>query len=296
MYTIANAHYTAKIAAKGAELKSLVSLSDGKEHIFQGDVRFWEDSAPLLFPICGKLNDNRYAYGDKEYEMFIHGFLMSLVPTDVVAEGDLAVFHFADTEETYKQYPFHFALTVTFTLTENGVNCAIVVENRDEKKMYYSIGAHPGFSTPLREGATLEDHYLRFPEATDDVHSIIIDNAGLFSGETPARTLEEGKIIRLSRSQFIIDGIFLNGVGDVIELHCDGAEKFVRVSCPGTEVVGVWRDYDEEANMMCLEPWRGYPSISGQKDELEKKFGIHMLESKENVTFAFDIEILPEQA
>ena len=62
MITISNATFAAKIAKKGAELKSLVRLSDGKEFMWGSDPAYWEDSAPMLFPICGRLNGNRYTF------------------------------------------------------------------------------------------------------------------------------------------------------------------------------------------------------------------------------------------
>ena len=295
MITISNAVYTAKIAKKGAELKSLVRLADGKEFMWGSDPAYWEDSAPMLFPICGRLNGNRYTFEEKTYEMLLHGFLQTMLPAEThVGESEVALVYRYDAT-TYAQYPFHFELTVRFTLTDRGLRCAVTVCNRDERTMYYSVGAHPGFALPLKEGTTLSDHYLKFPEAAS-VKKAIINDDGFYTGELVPYALEANNEIRLSEEQFRIDGIFLTGVGALTELHCDGAADFIRVACPQNDITGTWKEYGEGAKFLCLEPWCGYPSIAGVPDVLNEKFGMYALASASESTFTYDIEICRENA
>ena len=295
MITISNAVYTAKIAPHGAELKSLIRHTDGKEFIWQGDARFWEDSSPMLFPICGRLNGNRYTFEGQTYEMLLHGFLQTMDPAETHVSESAVDLVFCETAETLAQYPFRFVLTVHFALTDCGLRCEVTVGNRDEKTMYYAVGAHPGFSLPLGDGATLDDHYLRFPEAKE-VKKAVIDDNGFFTGELVPYALEANGEIRLSEEQFRIDGIFLSGVGGLCELHCDGATDYVRVVCPQNDVTGTWKEYGAEAKFLCLEPWCGYPSIAGVPDVLDRKFGMYALAPKAESTFAYDIEICRENA
>lgn len=291
---LSNEAFSAKIAKKGAELKSLVRLSDNQEFIWQGDPKYWEDSAPMLFPICGRLNGNRYIHNGQAYEMFIHGFLPTLEPVEVRAKQSAVDLIFRENDTTLSQYPFHFELTVHFELTACGLSCATTVCNRGNETMYYSIGAHPGFALPLRKGSTLEDHYLRFPEA-QKTQTAVINNDGLFTGELPDYTLEANNEIRLSEKQFEIDGIFLRGVGGITELHCDGADSFLRVVCPESDLVGTWKEYGADAKFLCLEPWCGYPSVAGVADVLSEKFGIYSLSPACERVFRFDVEICAEK-
>ena len=293
MITISNATFAAKIAKKGAELKSLVRLSDGKEFMWGSDPAYWEDSAPMLFPICGRLNGNRYTFEGQIYEMLLHGFLQTMQPSEVHAEESEVALVYRDDATTYAQYPFRFELTVRFALTECGLRCAVKVCNRDERTMYYSVGAHPGFALPLKKGSLLEDHYLKFPEATS-VKKAVINDDGFYTGEQLPYTLEANNEIRLSEEQFRIDGIFLTGVGGVTELHCDGATDFIRVVCPQNDITGTWKEYGEGAKFLCLEPWCGYPSIAGVPDVLNEKFGMYALAPADESTFAYDIEICRE--
>ena len=53
----------------GAQLMSIIGKKDGTEYLWQGDARYWGDRAIMLFPICGRLEEGRYTYGGKSYDM-----------------------------------------------------------------------------------------------------------------------------------------------------------------------------------------------------------------------------------
>ena len=59
-----------------------------------------------------------------------------------------------DTESTLEKYPFHFILKVGYRLSGRQVEVMWKVENPNDKKMYFSIGGHPAFNCPLKEGET----------------------------------------------------------------------------------------------------------------------------------------------
>ena len=69
---ISNGEITAVISTRGAELKSVVK--NGREFIWEGDPNVWAGQAPLLFPICGGLKDDKYVLGGNEYTLEKHGF------------------------------------------------------------------------------------------------------------------------------------------------------------------------------------------------------------------------------
>ena len=71
--TIKNQFLTVDISTTGAEIQSARD-TDGKEYIWQGDPAFWNKHAPILFPICGGLNEGYYTLGGKRYDLEKHGF------------------------------------------------------------------------------------------------------------------------------------------------------------------------------------------------------------------------------
>ena len=102
IYKLSNNYFTVSIADKGAELLSVLS-SDGCEYLWQGDAKYWEDRAPVLFPICSSLFGGKYTYGSKEYEMGMHGFAQYSVFNVKKANDSELVLSISSNEETSAQ-------------------------------------------------------------------------------------------------------------------------------------------------------------------------------------------------
>ena len=72
METLSNSVLTVQIAEHGAELQSI--KKDGKEYLWQGDAKFWGRRSPVLFPIVGRVWNNKYRHAGNTYEIGQHGF------------------------------------------------------------------------------------------------------------------------------------------------------------------------------------------------------------------------------
>src|SRR6056297_3565503 len=59
---------------QGAQLQKLVLKKDDKNYLWHGDSKYWGRRAPILFPIVGRLKEDKYIYNDQEYKMTQHGF------------------------------------------------------------------------------------------------------------------------------------------------------------------------------------------------------------------------------
>ena len=70
--TISNESLKVTISTMGAEITSVKKVK--KELIWQADPNVWKGHAPLLFPICGGLKEDKFIYGGKSYIMPKHGF------------------------------------------------------------------------------------------------------------------------------------------------------------------------------------------------------------------------------
>src|SRR3546814_10618001 len=80
------------------------------------DPAFWAGHAPLLFPIVGSLNGDRYRVNGREYELCRHGFARH-TPFEVIDAGESeARFLLRDSDETRAVYPFAFELELVFRL------------------------------------------------------------------------------------------------------------------------------------------------------------------------------------
>ena len=94
--------------------------------------------------------------------MDIHGFLPYMEMELVEKKEELLTLCLADSSETKKQYPFSFALYITWRLDGQKLFISMKVENRDEKTMYFGIGGHPGFQIPF-ELSLIHIWIFRYP-------------------------------------------------------------------------------------------------------------------------------------
>jgi galactose mutarotase-like enzyme len=103
---------------------------------------------PVLFPIAGRLADDKYQWGGATYTMKQHGFARNMPwaivdqATDGGARLGLAL---VPTPMTRAQYPFEFRLAVTYVLCEGRLTVQTRVSNLGEGPMPLHPGLHPYF-------------------------------------------------------------------------------------------------------------------------------------------------------
>ena len=139
MEQIKNNKLTVTVSKHGAELQSIKD-ANGKEYLWQADPKFWDRHSPILFPIVCGLWEDKYRVNGKEYKLGRHGFARD---TDfkLIAQGDnQLVYGLNDSAETFKDYPFHFNLAVSYKIVENKIKVVWHVENTDNKEIYFQIG------------------------------------------------------------------------------------------------------------------------------------------------------------
>lgn len=133
----------------------------GKEFLYRDDANLQSPERPrcgipFLFPIFGRLKDGRYTWDGREYAMEIHGFGHT-TPWQVAAYGDAMLRLVLETDErTLAQYPFHFRVTLEFTVQDGTLSIVQTYENCDKKPMPYNFGFHPYFLTEKPENIRVE--------------------------------------------------------------------------------------------------------------------------------------------
>src|SRR5690606_32225519 len=113
--TLSNDHLKARIASQGAELVSLCD-EEGRDLLWDGDPAFWTGRSPLLFPIVGRLRDDRALIGGRAYPMKQHGFARISTFEIVDAAAEFCRCRLKATKATREQYPFDFRLDMTYRL------------------------------------------------------------------------------------------------------------------------------------------------------------------------------------
>jgi galactose mutarotase-like enzyme len=104
---IASPVLTAEVGARGAELVALAT-GQGRPLLWYGDPAWWSGRSPLLFPIVGKVRDDRLLVNGRGYEMPQHGFARRMDFTLLQADPASCVFELRANPETLRCYPFSF--------------------------------------------------------------------------------------------------------------------------------------------------------------------------------------------
>lgn len=108
---ICNDQIRAKVHTLGAQLISISDAKSGRKYLWSGgetENNEWNFSAPVLFPICGMLKNNRYTYRGKEYALQNHGFARFKQFRIESEDENSCSLSLRDDKETMEVYPFQF--------------------------------------------------------------------------------------------------------------------------------------------------------------------------------------------
>jgi galactose mutarotase-like enzyme len=278
------------INEKGAELASMKMIGDDTEYIWTADKAYWARHAPILFPIVGKVVNNQYLVEDTYYPMGQHGFARDWDFQVVYQEEDKVSLTLLWNEESLLIYPYKFKLTVNYTITGNKLRIGYLVENEDDKGLYFSIGAHPGFNCPLTTGELFDDYYFEFSEKeTASVYGLT-ENGFFLHDKTPC--LNEESIIPISKALFEKDAlVFQEMKSGSVSLKSKKSNYQVKVGFEQFPFLGLWSK-PTGAPFVCIEPWFGHADFHDYDGDFAHKADNLFLDVEGRFDCEFSIEIL----
>ena len=278
--------YRIRVQERGGELNSLFDKKQEKELLWQAQPP-WQRHAPVLFPTIGGFAEGTYYVDGIPYQMTPHGFARDLDFTPISHTESEIVMELQDSEDTHRMYPYAFSLKIGYQLLGDGLQIQWTVENRDQRVMYYSIGAHPAFM--LSQGSGLSDYELVF-DAPVELRShqvqgrLVTKDTWLVSQATER--------LRLSPELLRKDALVFEGGISGVLLRRIGTGEGIRMEFPGFPVLAVWTAPEsvDRARFLCLEPWCGLDDFVGQNPaELSQKYLINRLSPGESRTFRHSI-------
>jgi galactose mutarotase-like enzyme len=193
---------------------------------------------PVLFPIAGRLTDDKYQVEGAAFTMKQHGFARNMpwAIVDQATDGGARVgLALTATAMTRAQYPFEFRLAVTYLLCDGRLTVQTRVSNLGERSMPIQPGLHPYFQLADR-------------------------NKGAARVVTDATTAWDN---RAGATVALHDPIDL--AADVVDLHVlDHWPRTVRLTRPEDRdlelslgvpdrVLVVWTERGRD--FVCVEPW-----------------------------------------
>ncbi len=279
-YQIESNSLIVQVTSLGAEMKRLFSRDWHRELLWLGDEKVWGRSAPVLFPIVGKLKDDEYYLQGKTFKMGQHGFARDFEFKCTECGTSEVEFLLVATQETFNKYPFCFELRVRYKVENSKVSISYFVKNDDRQDIYFSIGAHPAFETK-----ELNNYEIRFEK--EEKEYFRLENS-LINWQRPH--LLNAQKLDLSKELFTQDAlIFKKLKSKYVELVDTKRNEVIRVQA-NTPYYGIWGKGD--VPFVCLEPWYGVGESSNHDKKFENKEGIITLSAGEVFGFSYSIEML----
>ncbi len=259
-------------------MQSIKSCETQREYLWQGDATVWGGRSPLLFPIVGRLVDDKLKTEEGEFVLPKHGFARKSTFAVISQTENSLVLLLTDNEETARIYPYKFELTVSYSLFENIVIVSFSVKNTDRKKIYFSIGAHPGFNCTMGD-------VLEFEENETVEIFLMNSDCYLFKKEM---LLDDTNQLIIKSDTFKKDALMLEGLKSK-SVILKTEYSHIKVSFLGAPYLGIWAK--PGARFVCIEPWFGINDWQNADYTFENKPGVVYLNVNETFDFSYSIEI-----
>lgn len=254
-YVLENDFLKVTVASLGAELQSIYDKDKEQEYLWNGDGKYWPRRAPVLFPFVGMLKNKEYIYQGKAYDMTQHGFARDFEFECTCQEESCLWFRLNSSERTLELYPFEFIFEIGYELDGRCLKVLWKVTNPSENKMYFSIGAHPGFMCPLKDCEKQPSYFIDF-HTDKNLQYNLIKQDGLVGIYGEELALDQG-IVSIDAHMFDRDALIIeNSQTQAVSLLDSHKKPYVTVHFDAP-LFGVWSPAGKNAPFVCIEPWYG---------------------------------------
>ncbi|WP_072031877.1 hypothetical protein [Acetonema longum] len=222
---------------------------------------------PILFPICGQLENGRYTWQYQTYSMKNHGFardqVWKVIESNTEGQAVLAL-ELTSNDQTRQVFPFDFSVIFTYILQGSSLTIRQTYENRSASDMPLYAGLHPYFNTSSKN----------LPLATDATQYLDCADQQIkpFLGS-----------IDLSDSSDSI--LLLDSRSNCITFDIDHQYKVILEQGQEFKYIVFWSEPGKD--FICVEPWMG------KANELNLKQELLMVKPGERVETYCKISVLP---
>ncbi len=286
--TIENDSLEVAISLQGAELQSIRAKESDTEYLWQGDPEFWERRAIVMFPVNVAFRDWKFTHQGETYEMPFLGLVESGAFKRLRRSNrDEAILEYQNTKEDLERYPFPFRFQIRFSLKGSTLTHEILVENKGTETMYFALGGHPGFRTPLDGGKTRGDYQISFSKKLD-VDRIEIEANLQQNSRIPYLNNEDS--IALDDPRVPNSGMFQNSMAARrIGVGFKGKTPYVTLSLEDFPNVNMWTP--EGMPFVCIEPMLGHHDHIDASYKISEKACVVSLEGGQSGRYRFSIEV-----
>ena len=268
---------------------------DGVEKIHQGQECidaygkvYWKRHFPVLFPIVGKLKQNRTIINGRTYEMSQHGFARDMEFEPITKLDNFHSYVLRSNPSTLAKYPFEFSLYITYRTDENKLTTIYKVVNDGDNNMPFGIGGHPAFKIDM-EDLLNEEYYLEFEQDEDKIHFLYLVD-GLVGTEYAKNIMMDKRRIKITKDTFNNDAVIMKGItSNKISLkRRRGNKTLLTMDFEGFPYLGVWSK--PKAPFLCIEPWYSTADAVKSTGVFAQKSDILVLAPKKEFECKYTVE------
>lgn len=270
-YQLKNDDLSVELTTKGGALTSIRDMS-GREYLWQGDPKYWSGQAPVLFPICGSLRDDRAVTEDgKPVCMPRHGMVRKEEFRLESVSGDKISFSIGENESMLARYPYKFRLFLTYTLKEKNIQVTYGILNEGTVPMPFFIGGHPAFNCPLDRGEEYSDYLIVFEREENGTVPASLTETGLIDMGKRTAILDNNSVLPLSHNLFEKDAIIFDRLeSKKIRYVHSREQKGIQLEFSQFPYLILWSSANH-GPFIAMEPWSGLSTCSDEDDVLEHK-------------------------
>jgi len=288
IYHLENNFISIKIKQLGAELCSYYDKETNREIVWQADPKFWKRHAPILFPIIGKVEHNKYKLGKNEFELGQHGFARDQEFRIIKQTKSTITLAFSNTSKTKNVFPFSFKLEIEYCLKGKELKVLYRVQNPSDEKIYFCIGAHPGFNCPFDSNSNFSDYKLTF-EKEEKSDRILLSPDGFRTGER-AESWLKGYTIQLTEELFKDDALIFDDLkSSYLNIESGKTNEKIKIGWNNYPHIGIWKPLNN-APFLCIEPWNGMADQANLGNDFKDKFGVVKLDSNQSFECFYSVE------
>ena len=271
---------TIETTSKGAELIS-VKLN-GAEKMHDG-ATFWNRHAPVLFPIVGKLKDNKTFIDGKEFNMGQHGFARDM-EFETLGNNTYVL---KSNKETLEKFPFKFELYISYEVKQNKVITKYKIINKDDKQMIFGLGGHPAFKCEYTTG----EYRLEFEQKEDFEIYQLEEGLVKENKEEASKFIKENKFF-LDKNTFKNDAIIIKNIKSRKVYLKKENKNILCFEFEDFPYLGIWSK--EDAPFICIEPWFNTADYINSNNIFEEKEDLIELEPNQEFKAQYSVEFFKQ--
>lgn len=175
---------------------------------------------PVLFPICGEMENNYVSFNEKQYRINRHGFARDCQWELIKCEDDCIYLQLQSNPQTLVYYPYLFKVEIEYRVNAEGLTVKCQVWNFNSEEMPYQIGFHPYFlvenkiaSCPIYDWQEEVNNYIL------DKQSIKVVQKSFNTQVKIEECFDRFVIWSIPESPFICVEPWLGGVNSLNDIH-----------------------------------------------------------------------------